>query len=113
MKKYALALLVFCSLLVCAQPSFLWTTTFGNKSTDQGRAIDIDKDGNIYTVGFFRDTVDFDPGPSTFNLTGYGDDDIFITKLDALGNLIWAKRFGGAAYGQATCQGYDIAVDKD
>jgi len=59
--------------------------------------------GNVYTVGDFRGTADFDPGGGTFNLVSGGDRDIFISKIDASGNFVWAKRLGGTneqfAYG--------------
>jgi len=43
----------------------------------------------------YRDTVDFDPGVSVFNLTSNGNSDFFIQKLDASGNFIWTKSIGG------------------
>ena len=39
----------------------------------------------------------FDPGAGVFNLTSAGGGDIYIQKLDANGNFIWAKKMGGAA----------------
>jgi hypothetical protein len=53
--------------------------------------------GYVYTTGSFQYTVDFDPGPNTFNLTSQyaGSEDIFICKYDSLGNFVWAKRIGG------------------
>jgi gliding motility-associated-like protein len=36
---------------------------------------------NIYTTGGFQNTVDFDPGPGIYNLTSFGDDDIFVRKV--------------------------------
>jgi hypothetical protein len=47
------------------------------------------------TSGYFTDTVDFDPGTGVMNLTSAGETGIFILKLDANGNLLWAKSFGG------------------
>ena len=38
--------------------------------------------------------MDFDPGPGTYNLVSAGFDDIFISKLDASGAFVWAKRMG-------------------
>ena len=57
----------------------------------------VDASGNVYTVGNFSGTVDFDPNPAhgTFNLTSAGGRDAFISKLDAAGNFVWAKRLGG------------------
>src|SRR5215831_10964256 len=59
------------------------------------RSVTTDKAGNVYTTGYFNGTVDFDPGPGTFNLTAGGIPDMFISKLDAAGNFIWARQMGG------------------
>ena len=37
------------------------------------------------------------PSAGTFNLTSNGESDIFITKLDAQGNFLWAKQIGGTS----------------
>jgi hypothetical protein len=52
-------------------------------------------DGHVYTVGYFNNTVDFDPGPGTFELTYLGVDDAFVSKLDSAGNFVWAGQLGG------------------
>lgn len=49
----------------------------------------------IYVTGIFSGTVDFNPNAGIFNLTSNGGTDIFIMKLDAAGNFLWAKSFGG------------------
>ena len=41
----------------------------------------IDLQGNIWTTGSFSNTVDFDPGPDTFNLTPVDGPDVFVSKL--------------------------------
>ena len=79
----------------------------GGGSDDWGRSTTVDAAGNGYTTGFFKGTVDFDPGAGTFNITSVGGRDIFITKLDAAGNLVWAKGMGGAS----DDEGFSIAVD--
>jgi hypothetical protein len=62
-----------------------------------GKSIAIDPSGNIYTTGYFYSTIDFDPGAGTYNLTSAGLEDIFISKLDAAGNFLWAKQLGGSS----------------
>lgn len=47
--------------------------------------------GNIYVVGRFQKTVDFDPGPGIDSLNSSGNSGAFIVKLDAIGNYIWGK----------------------
>lgn len=62
---------------------------------DQGRSVVVDDNGNIYVTGTFQDTVDFDPGPGTFELTSQGSIDTFVAKYSAGGSLEWATSFGG------------------
>ncbi len=86
---------------------FSWAKQTGAGNDDFGNAIATDASGNVYTTGFFYGTVDFDPGPAVFNLTSAGGLEIFISKTDGAGNLMWAKRMGGAADDVSQ----DIAVD--
>ena len=91
-----------------ASGNFLWAKSFGGNSNDVGNSITVDASGNVYITGYFDGIVDFDPGAGTANLTSAGGDDIFVQKLDASGNFIWAKSFGGAAYSDV---GNSITVD--
>jgi hypothetical protein len=86
---------------------FEWAEKFGGSGEDKSLCSTADSYGNIYTVGFFQGTADFDPGPAVFNLTSEGSFDIFVTKLDPDGNFLWAKRFGSTA----SDEGYSIEVD--
>ncbi|MCH8903623.1 MAG: SBBP repeat-containing protein [Bacteroidetes bacterium] len=75
-----------------------WAKSTGATLIDYGESIAIDAVGNVYVTGYFSVTVDFDPGAATFNLTSNGSEDVFIQKLDASGNFIWAKSIGGPTY---------------
>jgi hypothetical protein len=73
-----------------------WAKNVGNEKMCQGSNVAVDNAGNVYNVGFFNDTVDFDPGPGIFNLVSppsYAQ--AYILKLDSSGNFIWAKTFYG------------------
>ena len=84
--------------------SLAWAKTMintgvgGNNFTDQGYGIDVDSAGNVYTVGYYWGGIDADPGTGTYNLTSYlssnptivGANTLFISKLDAAGNFVWA-----------------------
>lgn len=87
--------------------NFAWAKQMGGPTHDESRSVTVDQFGNVYTVGTFTGTADFDPGINIFNLTAAGGADIFVSKLDASGNFVWAKQMGGP-YGE---RGYDIAID--
>jgi hypothetical protein len=57
-------------------------------------ALALDENGNMLIGGGFSGTSDFDPGPSTFNLTSSGSRDACIMKLDNDGNFVWVKAYG-------------------
>jgi hypothetical protein len=77
--------------------NFLWVNTIGGGGADDAWSITTDPNGNVYTIGEFRGTVDFDPGAGIINLTSNGGSDIFIQKLDGSGNLLWVKAMGGTS----------------
>jgi len=77
-----------------ATGNFVWATNFGNSGNDIGYSLATDLAGNVYTTGTFQGTVDFNPGAAVSNLTTIGATNIFISKLDATGNFIWANRMG-------------------
>ena len=76
-------------------------------SSGVGLSLAVDGDGNVISTGRFQGTVDFDPGPGTYNLSSSGAGDIFIAKLDTNGDFVWAKKFGGTEVDEA----YKVAVD--
>ena len=78
-----------------ASGNYVWVKQIGGASIDFGESVFLDASGNVYTTGGFQGTVDFDPNAATFNLSSAGDFDVFISKLDALGNFLWAKKLGG------------------
>jgi hypothetical protein len=81
--------------------------TFGGTGIDRAQSMVVDAAGNIYTTGHFSNTVDFDPSVGTFNLTSAGGLDVFVTKQNSQGELLWAVRAGGPQDIQAS----SIAVD--
>jgi len=68
-----------------------------------------DKQNNIYVVGYFNGTVDFDPSAGVKNLTSVGAYDVFVAKYKQDGTLIWAESMGG----NGDNEGEGIVVDKD
>ena len=95
-----------------ASGNFVWAKSLFSLVTNYvrnvGYSVAIDKSGNVYITGCFENTVDFDPGKDTFKLSAVGGYDIFILKLDASGNFVWAKNMGGFS----DESGYSIKVDE-
>jgi Secretion system C-terminal sorting domain len=89
--------------------NFSWVKAFTGAGGTLGYEVETDALGNVYNLGVFNGTVDFDPGDGTFNLSATSDQDIYISKLDSDGNFIWAKGFNGTA--DKINYGISIAID--
>jgi hypothetical protein len=94
MKKIFLSFFILLSFqhIIAQAPSFQW----GKSPNFNGWApvcdIKLDNAGNVYITGCFNNTVDFDPGPSFNYMTPYNGYDIYIVKLNATGNFVWAEQ---------------------
>jgi hypothetical protein len=74
---------------------FFWARSMGGTSLDQGYSLTADAAGNIFTTGIFNGTAEFNPSGTSNTLTSIGGADVFITKHDIAGKLIWVKQIGG------------------
>lgn len=88
-------------------PTFQWAKSFGGISGDNGYKTLNDAAGNVYVMGSFRETVDFDPSPGVYNRTSVGQGDIFISKFDAYGNFLWVKTIGSNSDDEARSMSID------
>ena len=91
--------------------NLLWAKSMGGSNSDDGYSIALDGTGHVYTTGFFKDTVDFDPGSGVFNLISQGFHDMYISKFDIDGNFVWAKRIGGSDPYLSYTYGFSITLD--
>ncbi len=106
LKRMLLALVILvllCSGVRAQSMAHAWSKRFGDATTQYGKGVAVDTDGNTILIGDFFGTVNF--GGST--LTSAGHQDILIAKFDAEGNHLWSKRFGDVQ----TQLGVGIAVD--
>ena len=60
----------------------VWEKNFGGSSFDFGYSVEKTSDGGFVIIGF---TTSF----------GAGQEDVYLVKVDAEGNKIWEKTFGG------------------
>lgn len=91
---------------------FVWAKHFGGPGRSFVGGLDVDDFGNVYTVGYFQDTVDFDPNAGVYNVYSNGifnflpwnsqvTTDIFLSKLNKDGEFVWAKMLEASYSAQA------------
>ncbi|MCC7501087.1 MAG: T9SS type A sorting domain-containing protein [Flavobacteriales bacterium] len=91
-------------------PNWLWARSVGGSAqSGHPKKLAVDQVGNVIVTGFFRGTFDLDPGVGVASFTSAGESDIFIQKLDAAGDLVWARRIGGIGLDEPR----GLAVDAD
>jgi hypothetical protein len=78
-----------------AAGDFKWARSWGGASLDSGSGVVVDSLHNVWTVGTFADTADFDPGAGTDTHTASGDTDSFLSEIDSSGNYLMASTWGG------------------
>ncbi len=84
--------------------SLVWVTKAGGSGADIGNAVNIDANGNVVITGEFTGTATFG---STVLTSQNNSVDVFVAKLDANGNFLWAKK--GSA--PSIDRGIDVACD--
>ena len=90
---------------------FNWVKTFSNSPNANSEFMDfkIDSENNLYTLGRFQGTADFDPGELTYNLiAGSSRYQTFIQKLNNDGVFVYAGMF--QAYSSDAEFIYDMIV---
>ena len=90
---------------------FIWVKQMGGTSGDTGKAITTDASNNIYITGSFRNTADFDPGIGVFTIDGDSSSNIYICKITADGNFVFAKAISRTPALGASVSCSDIKVD--
>ncbi|MBX7201699.1 MAG: PKD domain-containing protein [Bacteroidia bacterium] len=83
--------------------NFQWAKQFGGASSaEAGRALSIDRQGDVIVAGVFGGTVDFNPDTGTFHLTGTNAS-TFISKFSGEGGFKWARHFYGRNQANGLC----------
>jgi hypothetical protein len=85
--------------------NFVWAKTMGGPLYDGASSINIDATGNVWSIGYFAASADFDPSSSTsFSLTDNGNNSTYISKLNANGDFVAAYGFNSTASSYAIGQ---------
>lgn len=102
--KNVFTLIIF---IVVFQSSFAqtynWAIGAGGGGEDRGFGIATDNAGNVYTTGQFRNTATF----GNISVISAGVEDVFVSKQDAAGNVLWVFKGGGTG----PDIGYDVVTD--
>jgi len=70
-----------------------WSRSIGGEDHDEGLSVAVDSEGNVYAAGrFYSEQVDL----GGVLLVNAGKNDMFIMKMDANGEDLWATSFGAA-----------------
>src|SRR5690606_35729190 len=74
---------VFVSKLTSAG-DFVWAKQISGPNGEQGEDIAVDENGNVFVMGTFYSTADFNPGAAVYTLNAVGGmyQDNFILKLN-------------------------------
>ena len=105
MKK--ILLIIVCQLFLSGiyAQAFQWALQGGgsgsSSTSDMGKAIATDSQGNVIITGLFEGTALF----GTTSLISAGNNDVFIAKYASDGTSLWAIKAGGTQldWGNAIC----------
>lgn len=86
----------------CATGLTVWASTHGNNQEQLGHEVDVDSAGNLVVTGYHYGSIDF--GGNNLNSSGFRD--LYLAKLDPMGNHIWSQSFGDAS----SQFGWDVVV---
>lgn len=87
-------------------PVLSYSTYLGGSDLDGGYAIAADSAGNVYVTGETA-SIDFPTTTGAYQTTNAGPSDVFVTKLNASGNVVYSTYVGGSL----SERGNSIAVD--
>ena len=90
-----------------------WARQIGDVGNEVGYSLVLDDAGNITLAGVFEGTVDMDPGTGTTPLTSVGYSDMFVSKLDPAGDLIWARQLSPTTPGNGHEEELEHTIDSD
>ncbi|MCA1761756.1 MAG: SBBP repeat-containing protein [Cryomorphaceae bacterium] len=85
-----------------------WVHPIQSLQESTGDGVDVDSEGNVYSIGTFSGSVDFDPSSGITVLNG-ASEDVYLQKFSPAGELLWARRIGGFG----TNHGNTLAIDND
>jgi uncharacterized repeat protein (TIGR02543 family) len=92
-----------------ADGSYAWTKTWGGTGNDAVYSMAFDSNNNVYIIGEFAATVDFDPGVGVSSYVSAGSVDAFFSKFDTDGEFLYTKVLGSTSHDR----GHGIQINND
>ncbi|AUX46238.1 hypothetical protein SOCE26_077430 [Sorangium cellulosum] len=88
----------------------LFSRRFGDDASQSAAAVAVDAAGSALVTGRFRGVLDLGErgDGERITLESRGGSDVFLAKLDAQGQVLWAKQLGDAEHQEGT----GVAVDR-
>lgn len=91
-----------------ASGNIKWAKSVSGEEQDNANSLAVDAIGNFYLTGnFSSSTITFNSATDSAVLSNTGTYDIFLTKFDSSGNVVWAKSADGLYDDNAT----SVALD--
>ena len=87
-----------------AAGNIVWARTLGGAADDVAEDVALDASGNVHVTGYFTGTAAF----GTHTLTAAGKIDVFVARMNSVGQVKWVTRGGGSA---SWTHGTGVAVD--
>lgn len=86
----------------------VWGTYYGGSNSDWGNSLSIDENGDIYLCGSTSSTNSI-ATENSFDTILSGQQDVFLTKFNSIGERIWGTYFGGNGSNEPS----SITIDKN
>lgn len=83
---------------------YAWAYKIGGSSGESGKDISVDSLGNIFILGNFTGTVDFNPGAGVANMTSTAYTDLFFAKYNQSGTVLMGRHL-------ATSEARNMSLD--
>lgn len=95
-------------LKLTSNGKFRWAKMWTGMWVNEAKCVATDKGDGVFVSGYFGGRMDMDPSPTDSLVLEASDAfDLYLIRLDTLGNFQWASRVGGTGFSRAR----DLAVD--
>lgn len=90
--------------------NFVWFNNYGNEHNDYINGLTIDNQNNLYLIGSFKDSINFNPNGNPYWAHAlFNNSPAYVLKVDQNGQIIWVKHTNGN-YGAI---GSDVICDDE